>query len=118
MYAQSIRIRSALGKCILYDTILQHKNGDDPDSFGAILAATQSQVGHRILTDSSEAKWLTAFLSTRMSVLISPHNKQTKEEWKDSAERVTAFLRLIREENFALEGPINIESMNFFDTIS
>ena len=117
-YANAIKIKSPLGKCILYDTLIEHKNGDDPDSFGAILTVTKSEVGDQVPADSAERTWLKTFLNTRMSVLIEPHNKMIRNEWKDSQEKVAFFLWMIRVNDLNLDEAIEINTINFSETIS
>ncbi len=87
-----------------YDTCIQHGDGDDPDSFGAILADWNS--------DASETDNLGAFLSRRREVLLNPDDAGTQEEWAQSVSRVDA-LRALLGANADLDYPIEIVSQDF-----
>jgi hypothetical protein len=83
---------------------LQHGGGDDPDSFGAILARSQSGDGG---SDGprDEADLLGRFLAVRRAVLLSPHNTETAEVWRRSVTRVDALETLLAR-NPALRPPV------------
>ncbi len=77
-YAKKLRIKSALGQAILYDTIIQHGDGDDPDSIGAIIKETDKKFPH--LTKRyfrSETDWLVTFLGVRHNVLLHATDSAT-----------------------------------------
>jgi chitosanase len=87
-----------------YDTCIQHGDGDDPDSFGAILSDWNA--------DASETDNLGAFLTRRHEVLLNPDDEDTQAEWAQSVSRVTALQGLLAE-NADLDYPINIVSQDF-----
>lgn len=101
--ADETGIKSAVGRLIFYDTILQHGGGDDPDSFGAILKRTFKSAGRP--PDVSEAYFLRDFLSHRRSTLMHPANKDTTKVWRESVGRVDALETLLHD-NPALSPPI------------
>ena len=102
--AEGAGVTSPVGVLIFYDTILQHGGGDDPDSFGAILARSQSGDGG---SDGprDEADLLGRFLAVRRAVLLSPHNTETAEVWRRSVTRVDALETLLAR-NPALRPPV------------
>ena len=90
---QVAKLASPVGLLIFYDTLLQHGGGEDPDSFGAILA--RSQAGLDQSRRSSETARLKAFLAERRAVLLNPHNIVTADVWRRSATRVDALETLL-----------------------
>lgn len=102
--AQIAGVTTPVGVLIFYDTYLQHGGGDDPDSFGAILARAQAG---RSTEDgvSTETDFLRRFLTVRRSVLMDPHNLETAEVWRRSATRVDALETLLQR-NPALRPPV------------
>ena len=98
-------IRSPIGLAIFYDTLLQHGNDTDADSFGSIYAGAEKETGG--VLNSSETAFLSAFLKIRRSVLLAPSNENTTSVWRSSSTRVEALRRLLRM-NPSLTQPISI----------
>jgi len=96
--AKSVGVSSPAGIAIFYDTLVQHGDGDDPDSLKAIMKSTQA---------APEAEYLKAFLDARKRVLLHSSDKETREVWRESAGRVDA-LRALFERNPNLTPPINV----------
>ena len=44
-HADEVGLKTALARAVLYDTIIQHGDGTDPDGLPALLKRTQKQVG-------------------------------------------------------------------------
>ncbi len=103
--AASAGVTTAIGKAIFYDTWLQHGASTDADSLPTILERTIEETGG--VEASSEADFLRAFLAIRKSVLHAPHNRETKEVWRESAGRVDA-LRHLLDNNPDLAPPIEV----------
>lgn len=91
--AAAIGIHSAIGQSIFYDTLLQHGASGDPNSLPTILKRTIEENGD--IKESSELEFLKAFLDVRKSVLEEPHNRDTRETWRQSVRRVDALRHLI-----------------------
>lgn len=102
--AERAGVTTPVGVLIFYDTYLQHGGGDDPDSFGAILAPAQS-AGTIDEGVSPETDFLRRFLTVRRSVLMDPHNAETAEVWRRSATRVDALETLLQR-NPSLRPPV------------
>ena len=100
-------LASAVGCAIFFDTLLQHGGGEDPDSFGAILARSTEIAGPP--ASSSEAHFLDTFLEVRRSVLMNPANTETATVWRASVTRVDALSNLLKS-NPELALPIMVES--------
>ena len=91
-----------IGTAIFYDTIVQHGNSEDADSFRTILA--RSAIANR---NADETAFLAAFLTERRRVLRDPKNGDTRDEWRQSLPRIEA-LRTILSQNPELRSPIHV----------
>jgi chitosanase len=125
-YCNTLGLKSTMAIAFLYDTIVQHGDGDDDDSIGALLSRTIEEMGGSIsgkdkdgndceIITNPEIEFLDAFLVQRRKCLENPANEDTKEEWAESADRVTALKNLLDTENLDLTGSIHIKS-NDWDT--
>ena len=112
--AAALGIRSAIGKAIFYDTLLQHGTSTDPDSLPTIIKRTLEENGD--VESTSEAEFLRAFLAVRRSVLEDPHNRETQEVWRASARRVDALLKLLNA-NPDLVPPIQVTNADVDVTV-
>ncbi len=81
-----------LACAIYYDTLIQHGGGDDADSFYAIREKAKGD--------------LSAFLEIRKKILEHATDPDTRDEWRDSVERVQAFEKLLK--NPDLKGSLTI----------
>ena len=108
-HADRLRIRTALGKAMLYDTIVQHGGGDDPDSLAALLGRTQERVGGTPREGVDEACWLREFLAVRREDLSHADDSASREEWAASVGRVDVFRGLLDAGNLGLRGPVRVE---------
>ena len=108
-HAHRLGIRTALGKAILYDAIVQHGDGDDPDSLPAMLERTEKGAGgsprHRV----DERDFLRAFLVVRRATLSHAEDGATRAAWAESVGRVDVFRTLLDTGNVELQGPIQVE---------
>jgi chitosanase len=73
---------------VLYDSIIQHGDGDDPDGLPALLKRTEKAVGGTPKRGIDEKKWLESFLKIRRQDLENPHAKDTQKVWRESVDRV------------------------------
>jgi chitosanase len=94
----------AISYAVFYDTCIQHGDGDDPDSFGAILKDWDAS--------NSEEDNVEIFLETRREKLLNPDDEDTQEEWAESVSRVDALLALLKT-NPQLAYPVVIKSKDF-----
>ena len=103
--AADLHLQSPLAKFALYDASIQHGAGDDLDSLGAIIqAATRAVQGPPDRT--GEERWLAAFLAARKKVLLNAADPETRAAWRESVGRVNEQLRLLKERNLELSGPL------------
>jgi chitosanase len=112
-YAKNLCVTSALGKAILYDTIIQHGNGDDLDSLPALLKRTEGMAGGTPKTGINEAVWLSDFLSVRRNDLAHAYDAETRQEWAKSVSRVDVFMEILNVGNLDLKGPIEISNKDY-----
>ncbi|ORX68180.1 lysozyme-like protein [Linderina pennispora] len=95
----------------LYDTTIQHGDGSDPDSVGALIKKTSASFkadakgssgstlkinGHNV----DEIVWLTKFLQVRTDDLKNPHNKETQKEWSESVTRVKSYQYVVAQKQY------------------
>jgi chitosanase len=99
----------ALSRAVVYDTIIQHGDGDDPDSLSALLKETQQRVGGTPKMGIDERDWLRTFLAVRRAHLSNAHDPTTREVWAESVTRVDVWSAIASSKNYNLTGPIPIQ---------
>lgn len=92
----------------LYDTCIQHGDGDDPDGLPAIISRTTAQAGGTPADGIDENDWLWAFMEIRRSVLLDPYDPDTREAWAESVGRADALIDVFESGNVMLIPPITI----------
>jgi chitosanase len=103
----ALHLRSPLAKLALYDAMIQHGVGEDPDSFGGILrAATLAAQGPPV--QAGEEKWLMAFLTARKEILLNSRDPDNRTAWQASVGRVDEQIRLLNEGNLQLSSPLTV----------
>jgi len=85
---------------ILFDSLIQHGNGNDPDSVPSMISSLN------LGSSDDEKVQMSAFLDERHRVLSHPNNTDTQVEWAASVGRVDS-LRHILNTNRNLKSPIN-----------
>jgi chitosanase len=103
--ADTLGLRTALARVEIYDAILQHGDGDDPDGLSALIAATTELVGPP--TPARESVWLRSFLDVRLNNLRSPSNASTARAWSESTDRVECIRSLAQQGNTTVRGPLS-----------
>ncbi|MFH7027560.1 MAG: chitosanase [Heteroscytonema crispum UTEX LB 1556] len=115
--ANDAGLKLALSRAALYDTIIQHGEGDDPDGLPALLKRTQKEAGGTPKTGVDEKQWLQAFLKVRRADLAHAYNEDTREEWAQSVDRCDALSAIAKSGNYDLNGPIHVKTPNHDATI-
>ena len=105
--AEEFQMASPLGRAIIYDTALQHGDGDDRDSLRAIYKRTRAATAGA--DTLAEADLLYAFLEVRRDVLLHPANKATAKGWAESVTRVDALENILAE-NPGLTAPVRVRN--------
>jgi len=114
-HVADLNLQTPVAYAILFDSIIQHGNGDDPDSLPSMIERTRQTQGEPDL--ENEAVWLAAFLEVRRQTLLHPHNRETAKEWRQSVSRVEA-LENITNENPQLQLPVSVKSSQHDEEIS
>ncbi len=114
---QELELSLPLSLLNLYDTCIQHGDGDDADGLPAIISRTTARVGGTPKTGSDEQIWLCSFMDIRRSVLLHPSNEETQEEWAESVGRVDTLLAIFESGNVMLTPPIVINPWGITFTI-
>ena len=109
-HADALGLQAALSRAVLYDTIIQHGDGDDPDGLPALLDRTT-------LTPLDEHAWLGQFLEVRRDDLAHAFDPETREAWAESVGRVDVFRQIYDADNTELHGPIVIHTADYDATI-
>jgi chitosanase len=110
-------LRSALSLAALYDAIIQHGDGTDPDGLRALLSRTAARVGGTPATGIDERAWLDAFLVVRRADLANAYNPATRAVWAQSVGRVDVFRHIMNAGNFDLAGPITVVSSVYTNVV-
>jgi len=104
--ARQLGVGSALGQLIVWDTIVQHGEGDpkeDPDGLPAIANEVVAEYG---TVAGNEAAWLADFLRVRRGHLLNPADPSTRDAWRDSVSRVDALQSILDTGNLDLRPPL------------
>jgi chitosanase len=128
-YCELLSLKSNMAIAFLYDTIVQHGDGEDDDSISALIRRTIEEMGGSLsgknekgencdLIQNPEIEFLDAFLVQRKKCLMNPANNETAEEWQESADRVNALRNLMDTNNMNLVGTIHIESKDWNEKIA
>jgi len=116
--AQDNGVVSALGRAFFYDTIIQHGEGDDPDSIGALIDKTSKNMHGSPKDGVDESKWLTEMINVRKADLKNPDDSSTQDVWKQSTGRCDVFMAILKDGNMDLTGPIKIKTKEYDVTIN
>lgn len=107
--AQAIGLKTALGRAELYDAVLQHGFGTDPDGAPTLVDKATAMAGG-IPAIVGDQAWLTAFLTVRQADLLNPYAQSTQVEWSQSTDRVTVFRDLMALGDWDLSKPETFDS--------
>jgi chitosanase len=106
--ADRLGVKSAIGRTIFFDTIIQHGGGTTPDSFGALIRRTQDAMQGTPASGVDEMLWLKQFLDVRRADLAHAANEETRVAWAESVGRVDALRTLLESEFRALDRPFTL----------
>ncbi len=122
-YEPSLEWAAGVGLClplslaVLYDTIIQHGDGDDPDGLPALMDAASDRAGGDPAGGVEETEWTTTFLSVRREDLAYANDPETRAVWAESVGRCDVFQQLVDDGNWDLDPPIVITSGGYDETI-
>jgi chitosanase len=106
--AEDLGITKPLGVAILYDSIIQHGDGADPDSLNVLISRTNSAAHGRPGQGVDEHTWLETFLDVRTDILTRPANSDRRESWPFTIGRVRALDSLLAHGQYALAPPLTV----------
>ena len=116
-YADELGLETALARAVLYDTIIQHGDGDDPDSIAVLITRTGIRAGGTPAEGINEEVWLDHFLTLRRATLANAYDPETRVAWAESVGRCDVFRAMLEDGNFALHGPIHINTEEYDEVI-
>jgi chitosanase len=105
-YAATLGLKTALARALVYDTLLMHGDGDDPDGVPALLERARKAAGGTPAAGVDETAWFSTFLRIRRAVLAHAHDPETRKAWAEAVGRADVFRALADQGNWDLHGPI------------
>jgi chitosanase len=111
-YARRWGLKTPLSIAIIYDTIIQHGDGDDPDGLQAIYDKTLKLAGAPNVL-SNEQQWLGVFLDQRRLILKHANNPTSRQVWALSVSRVDVWREILESGNFNLTAPIKLHNKEY-----
>jgi chitosanase len=105
---KALGAHTPLSLLLLYDTVIQHGDGDDPDGLPAIIGRAMTKAGGSPKTGINEADWFNVFLDMRRETLAHAYNEASRDEWAESVNRCDALRSIAQDGNYDLHGPITI----------
>jgi chitosanase len=115
--ACGVGLSTALARAEIYDAIIQHGEGDDPDGLPALMQRTVDRTGGSPATGVDETTWFYAFLEVRRATLEHAFDPETRVAWAESVYRVEIVETIADGGNFDLAGPIVIDTPEHQATI-
>jgi chitosanase len=88
-------LRLPLALAAIYDTAIQHGEGNDPDGLPAMLTEATAAVGPPGNSVDAQTAWLRAFLKIRRAHLSHAHDPATRVAWAESVGRVDTLVDLL-----------------------
>ncbi|HYE57881.1 MAG TPA: chitosanase [Rhodothermales bacterium] len=110
--ARTAGLKLPLAIVVVYDTIIQHGEGDDLDGLPALIERTTRVLGGTPASGVDERRWLRTFLAVRRATLLHAHDPATREGWRASVDRVDILATLERTGALDLGGPLHIRSVH------
>ena len=110
---RQLGLRTPLSLAALYDAMIQHGEGDDPDGVPALVRSATARAGGTPATGISEARFLKAFLAVRRADLARASDPSTRAVWEQSVDRVDAFFYLLRTGQWQLAAPVSVRTADY-----
>lgn len=108
-YAKELGLTTALARVALYDAIVQHGDGDDPDGLSALLNRAGAPDGPA----ADEGRWVARFLNVRLRTLRHAADPATRRAWAESTDRVRVQQAWLYDGRYRLDGPLPVEAASF-----
>ena len=110
---RQLGLRTPLSLAALYDAMIQHGDGDDPDGIPALVRSATARAGGTPATGIGEARFLQAFLAARRADVVHASDPSTRAVWAQSVDRVDVFSYLLRTGQWQLAAPVNVRTANY-----
>jgi chitosanase len=107
-HADALGLKTILARAELYDAVVMHGDGDDPDGVPALLTAATKDAAGTPKTGVPEHVWLKSFLKVRRADVAHAYDADTRATWAEAVGRVDAFSDLLAAGNDDLHGPIQV----------
>lgn len=105
-HAANLGLRHDLSLVALFEAIVQHGNGDDPDGLPALIKGATRQARGTPAQGVDEKAWLACFFDHRKNALLHAYDPHTREAWRQSVGRADAMIHLLS--NIDFRGPIEV----------
>lgn len=117
-HVNELGLKTPLAQAVIYDTIIQHGDGDYADGLPALIKETTEKMhGTPKNNTINENAWLKAFIQVRKNDLENAKDKNTRDIWKESVGRCDVFLQIAESENYELKLPIKIKTKDYDEVI-
>ena len=113
---QGAGLATPLALAALYDAIIQHGEGDDPDGLPAMMDRATTSADGDPASGVDESTWLTTFLEVRHETLMFAFNPETRDAWALGADRPEVFQQLL--EHGVIVRPLEAYRMPSFLRVS
>ena len=104
-HADSLGLMTPLARAFMFDTIIQHGDGGDPDGLTALLMTANAAMGGTPKNGVPEVDWLIAIIKARRANLSYCYDSSSRHEWSGSTGRCDTYLSIAELGNFALVTP-------------
>ena len=104
-HANRIGLVTPLARAFMFDTIIQHGDGDDQDGLTALLVRANAAVGGTPATGVPETEWLANLIRVRRADLIYCSDPTSRSVWAESYGRCDTFAAIAASMNYDLVTP-------------
>ncbi len=110
---RSLRLRTPLSLAALYDAMVQHGDGDDPDGVPALVRRATRRAGGRPSRTVGERRYLLAFLAVRRADLAHSYDVASRRGFAESVDRVDVWTYLVRTRQWGLASPVRVHTSDY-----
>lgn len=116
-FASEYGLSEPVSLLVLYDTIVQHGYGTDPDGLPSLLKRNTRTLGGSPHNEIDEIYWLRNLLLIRKQTLLNASNSDTRQVWRESAPRADTLLAIIESGNVKLDRAFTVKTWGTAFTI-
>lgn len=114
---RALGLRTPLSLAALYDALIQHGDGDDPDGAPALLRRARRRAGGSPHSGVGEHRFLGAFLTVRRADLLHAADPATRSVWRESVDRVAVWRQLMETGQWRLAAPVRVRTSAYHLTL-